>query len=195
MNGLKIILFGGRLSRSLLLIAVCSGLMLAMSGVVSAQSGCTTTDCVAWYSIDGGAKTLTAGTLSLRGTLGQLESSELAGGLYTIRGGITTLPSAAVIVPALPAAAPVRNYFAINVVTLSWNRITNATGYRIEVAKNSTFTVGQIVDDNISVSTLSWSPPTPLLNGTYYWRIRAKTAAAPGYGPWSPVQTFVVNAP
>jgi hypothetical protein len=194
MNRLQRIYFRGNIPRKLSLMAVCAGVMLAMGGVVSAQSGCAGTYCINSYSIDGGAGTITTAPYTLRGTVGQMESGVSTGSGYAVAGGVARLPASAVIVPALPAAAPIRNYFVISNPTLSWNRLTYATGYRVELARNATFTPILQFDDTLSSTTLTWTPPIALANGTYYWRVKAKTGPTT-YGPYSLVQSFVVNAP
>lgn len=87
-------------------------------------------------------------------------------------------------------AAPARNLFTTASPTLSWNRITWATGYQIQVAANPSFT--QIVlDETVNNSTLMITTPQ-LENGVYYWRLRALRFGIPGQ--WSVSETLTVHA-
>lgn len=87
-------------------------------------------------------------------------------------------------------AVPQRNYFTTNTPTLTWNRVTFATTYTVQVAKTNTFAAGTIVFTTpINASQLSFQTPH-LDNGTYYWRVSANGGAT-----WSTSDSFVVNKP
>jgi hypothetical protein len=87
-----------------------------------------------------------------------------------------------------PAGAANRNFYSTHTPTLTWNRISNATGYEIQVDTDTAFlpsyafTNINIPADQLSIQT------TSLANGTYYWRVRAKG----GTGVWSAPERFEV---
>jgi hypothetical protein len=75
---------------------------------------------------------------------------------------------------------------------LTWNAITWATGYEIEIYDDANFQTPIQEDDQLSAGALSFV--TSLENGTYYWRVRAKRSND-SWGSWSAVESFVVSAP
>jgi len=175
-----------------LIIAICGCVVLLGGGSAWAQSGGGYS--INWSSIDGGSGNIANGNYSVRGTIGQPEGNTSSSGVYVLRGGITSSLQIS-IPPSAPAAAPVRYFYVVRNVPLSWNRNSQAVGYEVQVARNSTFTVGVINETNLSASTLSWTTPTLVDNGTYYWRVRAKLSATPTFTPYTVPQSFVVNAP
>ena len=73
-------------------------------------------------------------------------------------------------------SAPIRNYWTIGTPTLTWNRVTGATGYDIQISQSSLFTT--LVGTTISVPSDQLSVTTdPLEDGIYYWRVRAVEGA------------------
>lgn len=89
-----------------------------------------------------------------------------------------------------PSATPEINYHITLPITLTWSRVTWATEYEVEVDSDVNFT--QPLDYGITVSgnTLEATIST-LLNGSYYWRVRAKAVGR--VGGWSVVNTFVLD--
>jgi hypothetical protein len=85
-------------------------------------------------------------------------------------------------------AAPVGNYYTTPTPTLTWNRVTWAVAYKVQIAKNSgfvdatTYSVG---------NTLSFTVPA-LTTGTYYWRVQACSTVSNCVG-WSNMDSFVVD--
>jgi Tol biopolymer transport system component len=87
-------------------------------------------------------------------------------------------------------AFPVRNYYRVLPLTLTWTPVSWATAYEIQIAQNSGF-----------APTLSYSAMIPgdklqavintLQNGTYFWHVRA----VGGSGTWSPTDQFVLDVP
>ena len=60
--------------------------------------------------------------------------------------------------------------------TLTWNPLTGAATYDVEVYNNSTFTAPKITGIT-GLSVASWVVSPALQNGnTYYWRVIAKDA-------------------
>lgn len=89
-----------------------------------------------------------------------------------------------------PGAAPQPNYFTTNSVTLTWNHVTNATTYNIQIADNKTFTGA--APPITGIHGLSYTA-SGLDNGVYYWRVQAVAGSVAG--TWSAVQVFVVHLP
>jgi hypothetical protein len=81
-------------------------------------------------------------------------------------------------------------------VNFSWNRISYATAYEIQIALDSAFlnlatTTITVTLSTDPVSYVLGSTNSPLLAGnTYYWRIRA---SAPLYSAWSEIRTLTVQ--
>ncbi len=101
-----------------------------------------------------------------------------------------TVETAAVVSPA--NAAPAINYTTANVVTLTWNRLNGATSYEVQVSLSSAFTVLQCGGSLQAGSSLYISTCT-LTPGTYYWRVRGKSASAPD--AWSAAIPFTIGIP
>jgi hypothetical protein len=71
---------------------------------------------------------------------------------------------------------------------LTWNSVSGATGYRIQVAANPSFTTALRAADPTGTS-YAVSPALP--DGLYYWRVRALNSD--GLGPWSSPRQFTVQ--
>jgi hypothetical protein len=90
------------------------------------------------------------------------------------------------IVTAPPRDASVRKGKA----TISWLRVSDAAGYRLQLAEDSQFS--RIVED-LAITDTSHTPP-PLSTGTYFYRLLSR--AGDGYeGAWSPTQAFTIVPP
>jgi hypothetical protein len=73
--------------------------------------------------------------------------------------------------------------------TFDWNDVTGATGYTIQVSRNTSFTP-LVVNVTISTATSIYTPTTNLPAGTtLYWRVRANGANGPS--DWMVYATFV----
>jgi uncharacterized repeat protein (TIGR01451 family) len=92
-----------------------------------------------------------------------------------------------------PSGAEPDPYLYISTPTLQWSHITWATGYEIQVATDSKFQNIVAGDDTLDMNTLEYTP-SPLSNGAYFWRARAKEAGG-DWGNWSDVGTFVLAVP
>jgi hypothetical protein len=170
------------------LTAVIAAFLIAPAVFAQSGGGYTLT----WSTIDGGGATSTGGVYTLRGTVGQPDAGDkLTGSFYALRGGFWNLPTQ--LVPSPPLATPELNYFASVNVTLTWNRVSFAQGYEVQVDDNSNFSSLVFSSSTLPASALS-APVTVPFNGKFYWRVRAKTGATT-WGPWSAVQTFRVNEP
>lgn len=169
---------------------VCA--LFVVVGVAFAQSGGGYI--IKFSSIDGGAVTSSGGGYTLRGTIGQPDASltVLSGGGYSLRGGITQLPAPVIIPPSGVSASPIRNFYTDPNVPLSWSRVTYATGYWVQVARDKNFL--QLVYNPAILPPSQLSIVAPLLgNGTYYWRVMAMNGAVAGKP--SVTETIVVTIP
>jgi hypothetical protein len=180
----------------LVAISICA--LLMVGGIAFAQTGGGFS--IKWSSIDGGAVTMDDGIVNgyvLRGTIGQPEGREgvLSGGVYTLQGGITRLPAPVIIPPSGVTAAPGRNYYIDPSVTFRWTDVTYALGYWIEIARDKNFTQTVISDNTLPATQLSYPYVLPG-NGTYYWRVRAKSKVTPlTWGPPSAIESLVIDIP
>jgi hypothetical protein len=91
------------------------------------------------------------------------------------------------------SAAPPINYTTANVVTLTWSTLSWATAYEVQVSFTSEFGLllcgGTLqAGNNLSVNTCQLPP------GTYYWRVRGKSATQTNT-TWSKPDTFVIGIP
>ncbi|MDR3574285.1 MAG: CHAP domain-containing protein [Anaerolineaceae bacterium] len=76
--------------------------------------------------------------------------------------------------------------------TFSWNAVTGASGYTIQISKINTF-ISTLVNTKVSVGT-SYIPTSDLpLNTQLYWRVEAEGTNGPSL--WSPVWTFTSANP
>jgi hypothetical protein len=105
-------------------------------------------------------------------------------------------PLSSTIVRAAPTASgpndpPIRNVTPSIEITLSWQPLTWARHYQIQVAPISTFAkdvVSHIVTGTSITVTLS-------AEGIYYWRVQARQNDTGKWGAWSAVDSFVVVIP
>ncbi len=89
--------------------------------------------------------------------------------------------------------APTRNQFTAGDVTLTWNDVTWATAWQVQISRKPTFTPADIIVDQIRpVETTSLI--TPLGEGGYHWRVRAQDSAG-RWGTWSSPEPLLVISP
>ncbi len=74
--------------------------------------------------------------------------------------------------------------------TFEWEEPLYGESYLLEVALDSDFTEYALIDSFLTDSELSLVSPMP--DSVYYWRVKASNAN--GYGPYSEVQVFTVDA-
>jgi len=99
-----------------------------------------------------------------------------------------------VLVADSPAtAAPTRNHHTSLPITLTWNPVSWALDYQIQVATTNNFAAPLILDETKPNQTLSVSIPD-LENREYFWHVRARKDAT-SWGPWSPTERFTVEIP
>ncbi len=89
-----------------------------------------------------------------------------------------------------PGTIVARNFFTTNQPTLTWNRVSWAVGYEVQIAYLFTFIDAQTysIGDPNTLTQLA----NPLPNGVHYWRVRAKRADG-SFGPWSAPEAFTVR--
>ena len=92
-----------------------------------------------------------------------------------------------------PNAAPPRNYFTTSTPRLTWAFVTWAVAYQVQVDNQTNFSTPEYQSAELSPETLGVTT-TPLGDGTYYWRVRAKHANG-RWGSWGRPDSFVVNVP
>ncbi|MBA3868870.1 MAG: SBBP repeat-containing protein [Anaerolineae bacterium] len=87
-----------------------------------------------------------------------------------------------------PITVPARNYFTTLTPTLTWNRVSWARQYTVQVSKTKTFATfaftAEVPSSQLEVTT------DPLDIGTYYWRVSANNGLT-----WSAVDSFTVTVP
>lgn len=89
-------------------------------------------------------------------------------------------------------AAPDRNLYTALPVKLTWDRLSWASGYQIQISSTTNFTGVPIQD--FDANTFSYSIPAPLSNGYHYWHVRGvKADGTPG--TWSATESILVNVP
>jgi hypothetical protein len=97
------------------------------------------------------------------------------------------------IYECVPPTPPARNYFTTDTPTLTWNRVSYAAGYEIQVDNTATFTLPLSFTTQVNSPNTLEATTTALADGVYYWRVRAKKADGT-FGPWSSVESFTVDA-
>ena len=60
----------------------------------------------------------------------------------------------------------------------SWTPVPGAVGYQIQINPTTDFSSGNICCDGTVINATSYSPTTLLTSGNYFWRVRARVAAA-----------------
>jgi len=77
--------------------------------------------------------------------------------------------------------------------SLTWNPITDAMNYQVQIAIHPSFEPDYIYDnsESLSGSDLSYTPENGLPNGTWYWRVRARDANG-NWSPYSIMEPFTV---
>ncbi|MEO8611236.1 MAG: hypothetical protein ABI690_25290 [Chloroflexota bacterium] len=93
-----------------------------------------------------------------------------------------------------PNATPGLHYFSVSQPTLTWNLISWALGYQIQIDDDPNFGSPVPVPDEFSADILSYMTDSELADGTYYWHVRAKKNVT-DWGSWSAPETFIISAP
>ncbi len=88
-------------------------------------------------------------------------------------------------------AAPSRNFFTVQPITLTWKPVTWAFQYHIQVDTNNSFKSPFIVDTTVTVPELLLNTLDP---HTYSWRVQAVHENGT-QGGWSATESFSVGKP
>ncbi|MCB9452718.1 MAG: hypothetical protein H6672_14870 [Anaerolineaceae bacterium] len=102
-------------------------------------------------------------------------------------------PIRTVTIPSSTSAAPLRNYYTTDTPALSWNRVSEASGYEIEVSSTLACTPPFDYSTTVPADTLYITTPS-LANGRYTWRVRAISSNG-AKGAWSATESFMVDVP
>ncbi len=100
-------------------------------------------------------------------------------------------PVRSFLVASPSGAAPTRILFNTTTPTLSWNRVTWAAGYRVQVSKNSNFSGTPTQSPPLAATTFSYQITPALTSGLHYWRVCALDNAGT-CSLWSPPESFVI---
>lgn len=90
-------------------------------------------------------------------------------------------------------AAPTRNVVSSAHPIFTWSPVTLATGYEVEIAADSNFTILVRTSGLLPSNATSYASPDELSNGTWYWRIHARNADNITWGTWSTTEMVQVR--
>jgi hypothetical protein len=96
--------------------------------------------------------------------------------------------------PVLVAPADASTTSTDNTPTFDWNAASSANEYQIQIDDNSNFTSPVA---SVTVTTTEYTPAAPLVNATYYWRVRGRNTASGCalYGAYSSMRKLTVAVP
>ena len=89
----------------------------------------------------------------------------------------------------LTDAAPELNYYITATPTLTWNRVSWAARYELQIATNTTF--ADAITYSV-INALAFTLPIGLKGGQYFWRVRACSTTA-GCGAWSGAENIIIG--
>ena len=92
-----------------------------------------------------------------------------------------------------PNAAPQINFHTNRIIILTWNRVTWATGYEIQISMDINFPPAVTFTRFLPAESLAYTTE-PLENGRHYWRVKALGSTS-NLSKWSNVDSFVISAP
>jgi 5-hydroxyisourate hydrolase-like protein (transthyretin family) len=104
----------------------------------------------------------------------------------------TLTPSRTPTIPA-PNAPPALNFSRQSFTRFSWNSVSWAVGYAVEVDTEPNFASPDYSTYSLAASARTWTILLPSIDAVYYWRVGAKRAD--GTIVWSATQTLTVDAP
>jgi subtilisin family serine protease len=91
-----------------------------------------------------------------------------------------------------PGAAPTPQNPLDDTPTLTWNRVTSATEYLVEVATTSSFGTSIVFTATLNADTLEVEVSPALEDGPYYWHVCARKSGS-ALCTWGATQTFYVG--
>lgn len=106
-----------------------------------------------------------------------------------VRSFTTAAPLAIPVAPTLSAPANAATNVS-RTPTMSWNAVTGATTYEIQISTVNTFATVTFGRTGLTARSIRVSPQLGSLTA-YFWRVRAVNAA--GTGPWSAVRSFTTR--
>jgi uncharacterized protein (TIGR02145 family) len=77
-----------------------------------------------------------------------------------------------------------------NTPTFDWSDVSGAAEYELQADNSNSFTSPEINQSSLTIST--YTPSGSLLDGIYYWRVRAKDSQG-SWGSWSSMWSFTIN--
>ena len=166
-------------------VTVTVGILGAFSGNVTLSNTAAPNNVTAtWSSTQVAAPGTSTLTLAASGSAKAGNYSMTLSGVGSTGTKTVTLP---ITITALPSAVtmslPAANATGVSLTpTLTWNAVSGATSYEVQVSTNSTFT--NIVASATGLTTTSYTLTTELAQLTvHYWRVRAYKACGPGAWP------------
>ncbi len=90
--------------------------------------------------------------------------------------------------PSVPVMQAPTDGSTVTDVSFRWGAVSGAKYYQLQVSPNGDWTNNLTVDLPTLVST-SYTPPKPLDNGSYFWRVRSIDSAG-HFGSWSTPFSF-----
>jgi hypothetical protein len=106
---------------------------------------------------------------------------------------VPTAVATAITPTAPPYATPAAHFYRTRHPSLTWNDVSWALNYEIQIDDNANFSTPIVAIDNLPANNLSYTIAEALPNGIYYWRVRAKKNATEWSG-WSVRESFVISA-
>jgi thermitase len=90
--------------------------------------------------------------------------------------------------------APPRNYFTTSTPTLTWNSVSWASAYEIQIDNNADFSSSEYDVVILSSNAHSHTVTTPLPDAFWFWRVRARQQDGT-WGAWSLPDSFAIKTP
>jgi fibronectin type 3 domain-containing protein len=101
--------------------------------------------------------------------------------IFGIVGPQSTSPASATMLPAVPTGVTATG--STNTITVSWNQVSGATGYRVYRSNFSGGTYSQIASVTVPINSFSYTDTGLSPSTTYYYKVSASNSA--GEGPQS----------
>jgi hypothetical protein len=147
-----------------------------------------------WYQGAAGDTSIPVGTNSTTFTTPAITQMTIYWVSVSNSGGSADSTDATLTVLQPPSGAndaPMLNLVEMLTVTKFWQPLIGSVHYQIQVATSSTVTTGIVFNQIVTTTTITVTLPS---EGRYYWRVRGKKFVGT-WGPWSAVDSFVVDVP